>query len=110
VQRVYDNRLGAGAPQLSSDATADRPCGGERARRVYAAAIPSRGFKDQDLAFEYAIGVVDRFSRWKLDLDRDARGVVSAVGPDGHARLIVSTSAGGATYTVSGETDCLRTR
>ncbi|SRR6266540_2862763 len=109
VQRVYDNRLGSGAPKVSSDATTDRPCGDDRARRAYAATIPSRGFKDPDLAFEYAIGVVDRFSGWNLDLPRDAQSTVSAVGLGGHARFSVMTSADGATYTVSGETDCLRT-
>ncbi len=107
VQRVYDNRLGSGAPKVSSDAAADRPCGDGRARRVYAATVPSRGFKAQDLAFEYSIGVVDRFSGWKLDLARDARDTVSAVAVDGHARFSVETSADGSTYTVSGQTDCL---
>jgi hypothetical protein len=107
VQRVYDNRLGAGAPRVSSDATADQPCGDGRARRVYAATVPSRGFKARDLAFEYSIGVVDRFSGWKLDLARDARDTVGAVAGDGHARLSVTTSADGSTYTVSGRTDCL---
>jgi hypothetical protein len=58
VRVLYDNQLIRGAPSVTSDAGSDHPCGEGKARRVYAATAPSRGFSDRASAFDYAVNAM----------------------------------------------------
>jgi hypothetical protein len=108
VQRLYDAQLGRGQPTVSNDANANQACGDERARRVYAATVSTRGFNDRTLAFDYAVGVLDHLGGgWERQSTKDSNDTVTTVGAGGHARISVITAADGTSYTVSGETDCL---
>ncbi len=108
VQRLYDAQLGRGQPTVSNDANANQACGDERARRVYAATVSTRGFNDRTLAFDYAVGVLDHLGGgWERQSTKDSNDTVTTIGAGGHARISVITAADGTSYTVSGETDCL---
>jgi hypothetical protein len=110
VQRLYAKQLGRGKPSVSNDAGTDQACGDGRARRVYAATVPTRGFHDRPTAFDYAVGVIgDIGSGWERQSTKDSNDTVTSVGADGHARLSVITSQNGGSYSVAGETDCLPT-
>jgi hypothetical protein len=108
VQRLYAKQLGRGDPSVSNDAGADQACGDGRAKRVYAATVPTRGFSDRPTAFDYAVGLMDDLgSGWERQSTKDSNDTVTSVGVEGHARLSVVTSQDGASYSVAGETDCL---
>jgi hypothetical protein len=110
VQRLYASQLGRGEPTVASDAGTDQACGEGRARRVYAATVPTRGFSDRPTAFDYAVEVIDDIgSGWERQSTRSSNDTVTSVGVDGHARLSVTTSQDGRSYPVAGETDCLPT-
>jgi len=108
VQRLYDAQLGRGQPTVSNDANANQACGDDRARRVYAATVPTRGFNDRTLAFDYAVGVLDHLGGgWERQSTEGSNDTVTTIGAGGHARISVITAADGTSYTISGETDCL---
>lgn len=110
VQRLYAKPLGRDDPSVSNDAAGDQACGDGRARRVYAATVPTRGYRDRPTAFDYAVGVMrDLGSRWERQSTKNSSDTVTSVGADGHARLSVITSQDGTRYSVAGETDCLPT-
>lgn len=110
VQRLYAKQLGRGEPSVSSDAAADQACGEGRAKRVYAATVRTRGFSDRPTAFDYAVGVIDDIgSGWERQSTENSSDTVTSVGVDGHARLSVTTSQDGQSYSVAGSTDCLPT-
>jgi hypothetical protein len=110
VQRLYDKQLGRGDPSVSSDAGANQACGDGRAKRVYAATVRTRGFSDRPAAFDYAVGVIEDIgSGWERQSTRNSSDTVTSAGVDGHARLSVTTSQDGKSYSVAGETDCLPT-
>jgi hypothetical protein len=108
VQRLYDAELGRGQPTVSNDANANQSCGDKRAKRVYSATVPSRGFNDRALAFDYAVGVLDDLGGgWERQSTNGSKDTVTTTGAGGHARISVITAADGTSYTISGETDCL---
>jgi hypothetical protein len=110
VQRLYAKQLGRGQPTVTSDAGTDQACGDGRAKRVYSATVPTRGFSDRPTAFDYAVGVIEDIgSGWERQSTKGSSDTVTSVGVDGHARLSVTTSQDGHTYTVAGQTDCLPT-
>jgi hypothetical protein len=111
AQRLYSERLGGGAPKVSSDATHDLPCGDGRARRAYAATIRSPGFSERASAFNFSIALVDEIgSGWARESTAGSSDTVRAVGAGGHARLSVRTSPDGTSYAITGQTDCLPAR
>lgn len=110
VQRLYAKQLGRGNPSVSSDAGTDQACGEGRAKRVYAATVQTRGFHDRPTALDYAVGVIDDLGEgWERQSTKASNDTVTSVGADGHARLSVTTSQDGSSYSVAGETDCLPT-
>jgi hypothetical protein len=110
VRTLYNNQLIRGAPSVTSDAGSDQPCGEGKARRVYAATAPSRGFSDRASAFDYAVNAMrDIGHGWERQSTASSSDTVTSVGVDGHARISVVTSQDGKSYTISGQTDCLPT-
>jgi hypothetical protein len=110
VRTLYNNQLIRGAPSVTSDAGSDQPCGEGKARRVYAATAPSRGFSDRASAFNYAVNVMrDIGHGWERQSTANSSDTVTSVAVDGHARISVVTSQDGKRYTISGQTDCLPT-
>jgi hypothetical protein len=110
VQRLYARQLGRGNPNVSSDAGTDQACGEGRARRVYAATVRTRGFHDRPAALDYAVAVIDDLGEgWERQSTKASNDTVTSAGADGHARLSVTASQDGTSYSVAGETDCLPT-
>lgn len=108
VRILYDNQLIRGAPSVTSDAGSDQACGDGRAKRVYAATASSRGFSDQASAFDFAVTAMrDLGQGWERQSTENSSDTVTSVGADGHARISVTVSQDGTTYSVSGQTDCL---
>jgi hypothetical protein len=111
VRILYDNQLIRGAPSVTSDAGSDQACGDGKAKRVYAASAPSRGFSDRASAFNYAVTAMrDVGKGWERQSTANSSDTVTAVGVDGHAKISVTASQDGKTYSISGQTDCLPTR
>jgi hypothetical protein len=110
VRILYDNQLIRGAPSVSSDAGSDQACGDGKAKRVYAATAPSRGFTDRASAFNYAVTAMrDIGHGWERQSTANSSDTVTSVGVDGHARISVTASQDGRSYSISGQTDCLPT-